>query len=1027
MTPVELLKSTQQAAAEPEMLEWHEELKSLQKTQATYQRLHQTNSEQLDGLKTRQENNRVDVERMREKVETQKRVAWLEECRPIGLVTASRTEAQEAKETQRRLQRELNQLREDAAPALQSSNAKAAYLKTAEHHKKECANDIGVATQACSQLDKEDQEMQKQITESCDLITAETNSTRAKKQTLLHAQRDVTKLRQKSNEPPPDADVDELNERIKEIKARQRQIVDDKTALKESLATLRTRQEDKRSKGAALKKKKEELDTKAGQQLSKLEKAYPDTHRAWTWITENRGLFEREVFGPPMISCSLKDIALADKIESLLRPTDFKMITFQTQKDFETMRQQAKRMNIHDLSLRVRSSGSLEEYRPPLRNEQLHSLGFDSWALDDIEGPANVLAMLCERNLHAAAISRRPVDGQQYEDIVKSGLSCFVAGSTSYLIARRREYGSAGESTRTTEVRPARVWNHSAGDYSGEKASISREVAELRSDFEAGREQMIESEKELKHLMDETKSLDTELGKVQKEKTAKQDLQRSYDSLPALLRQAEEKEARAEEDVTGVKDRVAELQQRVDERLLQRADIALRYVTACEVLREAMEKNMQAELWRIEAQSDLETLNARHTDLDQQLKAKAVAETEAVQTAAAKAQEAKKYIAQVQALIKKAQNMQKNGNDSGLHDFIQDLIRAKVDAAEIEHRIVSDTARLELIQNINGNVIEEFEKRQATIAELEKSLATINKDLEKSQTEIAKIRQQWEPRLDELVGRISEKFGESFARIGCAGQVTVFKASSRAETNEEDENAPDDDALGHTGDGLNFEKWAIHISVKFRANEPLSLLNAQRQSGGERAVSTIFYLMALQSLSRAPFRVVDEINQGMDPRNERMVHGRMVDMCSPGDEISDDDNAEGKGSQYFLITPKLLSGLKYKRGMTVLCIASGEHMPAAVENDEDGAEVQTGAVDDTTGQPVMKKSWRLDLKHFVQRARSLNIKNGASGRKIDSEVGMSARQRQLASSFDGRRSDSYGDDEAESVRFTPSQTLSVGA
>lgn len=54
-----------------------------------------------------------------------------------------------------------------------------------------------------------------------------------------------------------------------------------------------------------------------------------------------------------------------------------------------------------------------------------------------------------------------------------------------------------------------------------------------------------------------------------------------------------------------------------------------------------------------------------------------------------------------------------------------------------------------------------------------------------------------------------------------------------------------------------------------RENEQLSVLDSHRQSGGERAVSTIYYLMALQSLARAPFRVVDEINQGMDPRNER--------------------------------------------------------------------------------------------------------------------------------------------------------------
>lgn len=124
--------------------------------------------------------------------------------------------------------------------------------------------------------------------------------------------------------------------------------------------------------------------------------------------------------------------------------------------------------------------------------------------------------------------------------------------------------------------------------------------------------------------------------------------------------------------------------------------------------------------------------------------------------------------------------------------------------------------------------------------------------------------------------------------------------------------------------------------------------------------------MSLQSLTRSPFRVVDEINQGMDPRNERLVHKRMVaiacglsdrssrspnvadsvyvsgqitndgetgdDNFGPGDEdegVADvDDGAIGSGgSQYFLITPKLLHDLEYVRGMQILCIASGEYMP----------------------------------------------------------------------------------------------------
>ena len=95
----------------------------------------------------------------------------------------------------------------------------------------------------------------------------------------------------------------------------------------------------------------------------------------------------------------------------------------------------------------------------------------------------------------------------------------------------------------------------------------------------------------------------------------------------------------------------------------------------------------------------------------------------------------------------------------------------------------------------------------------------------------------------------------------------------------------------------------------------------------------------------------------MDPRNERLVHKRMVGIACGEDDagvraVADDheitsngggnggaaaeqqrNNPQrrrrggGNGSQYFLITPKLLPNLDYQRGMRVLCIASGEFMP----------------------------------------------------------------------------------------------------
>ena len=53
----------------------------------------------------------------------------------------------------------------------------------------------------------------------------------------------------------------------------------------------------------------------------------------------------------------------------------------------------------------------------------------------------------------------------------------------------------------------------------------------------------------------------------------------------------------------------------------------------------------------------------------------------------------------------------------------------------------------------------------------------------------------------------------------------------------------------------------MRIKVLFRQSEQLRELTPHHQSGGERSVSTVLYMMALQELTRVPFRCVDEINQ----------------------------------------------------------------------------------------------------------------------------------------------------------------------
>jgi chromosome segregation ATPase len=373
-----------------------------------------------------------------------------------------------------------------------------------------------------------------------------------------------------------------------------------------------------------------------------------------------------------------------------------------------------------------------------------------------------------------------------------------------------------------------------------------------------------------------------------------------------------------ERRVADIDDLEAELHSRLDELNneetelhVQKGQEAINYMRTIEMIRTQHAKMVIAAIQYIEAQSDFEELSRHSTD--------------ALQLQIQKDQEFKDADALVKSLgARYKANMDKVGrlflHDTELADYWESISEeAKIRTPdELAAEIEALTARLELLQEGDPTMIRTFEDRARNIERLQAKVAENDDGLQELDQAMTEIRSRWEPKLDELIDKISEAFGASFQKINCNSEVIILKPGQ---------------------DGRDFENWAIQPRMSFREGEPLQALDSHRQSGGERAVSTIFYLMALQTLSRAPFRVVDEINQGMDPRNERIVHERMVDIAcgntlmqrpeQDGESLatSDMQSTGGKLSQYFLITPKLLNRLKYAHGMTVHCIASGEYMP----------------------------------------------------------------------------------------------------
>lgn len=112
-------------------------------------------------------------------------------------------------------------------------------------------------------------------------------------------------------------------------------------------------------------------------------------------------------------------------------------------------------------------------------------------------------------------------------------------------------------------------------------------------------------------------------------------------------------------------------------------------------------------------------------------------------------------------------------------------------------------------------------------------------------------------------------------------------------------------------------EWELKIMVKFRKSEELQQLSSFRQSGGEKSLTTILFLLSLQQCENTPFRLVDEINQGMDSVNEKKVFEILGEM--------------GDRSQFFIITPKLVQNLEFSDNTTAIIVYGGPGITKEIE------------------------------------------------------------------------------------------------
>ncbi|KAF8887234.1 hypothetical protein CPB84DRAFT_1786919 [Gymnopilus junonius] len=534
-----------------------------------------------------------------------------------------------------------------------------------------------------------------------------------------------------------------------------------------------------------------------------------------------------------------------------------------------------------------------------MTREEMQSLGFDGYALDYLEFPEGMRWFLSHHvNLHRTAISLRGVDITNATEMVGrpignfSGGASFISRDTMNIVTRSK-YGKRALTNMTRDIQPARNLTVPSIDPET-KARIDQAMQEAQQHIAMCDEEVLPIRRQLKKIAEEDQVYAERHAAMQKKKDAIRNESRRVQSAKSKC-QSKKNALQTEMRKPPVEQERKKLKKKLMANTQQRLILAKEYTTLVHAIIDEQERCTKVGLNYLQIAANMAALQElSFTKVNDQFGKIKTESKEILQrsrdTVKAAPEDVKEEYAELEAVRMQWEQDSKEAKEHGL-PAPDDSAIDKRSVEELQAELETQQANLEMNLNTNPGVVEQYEKRKRDIELLEKTLEDRKRKEAKVERDIKNARDNWQPALQGLVNSIGEKFSAAFDRIGCAGEIRI----------REDED---------------FEKWAIDILVKFRDSEKLQLLTAHRQSGGERSLTTILYLMSLTEEARAPFSLVDEINQGMDQRAERVVHNSMVNVTCQADS-----------AQYFLITPKLLPDLEYHERMKVLCVNNGEWLP----------------------------------------------------------------------------------------------------
>lgn len=610
--------------------------------------------------------------------------------------------------------------------------------------------------------------------------------------------------------------------------------------------------------------------------------------------------FHKEVYGPVGMYLDIKDpvvAAMADKAIPRGKQLAYIVQTVEDERKLRSLQRRVQVVTMTNLSTppRAYSKAFLSDIKMP---------GLVEYLTDQIKCPDVVQAYLidaCNLGNHLLVRTENlsnfrdehferlcPLEGgyPPYANVFvlgRGGEGCQLHSGT------RSRYQRSNLSMKTEEITPHR--NSVLGPLEASASAGSGELEARKNDLTQKR---IKAEAELKNVQDQIKQLEGRrnntiqvIAALRKEIDKPAQLLRELDKHQKDLRDIEKLLSKSSDSLT------ADLKKDQKKKVEQTMKI-------CEAMVKIIHDRSQAEIKLAVDEEALKVVNgilqnAQDAVLDAQnsLAVHKTAAKHAKKRRDEAIQDCKKCEEDYEKLvIQKFPQLDKDARNAAFRKYWKDVVVIKVPETDVD--II--TQRIDTVQgqinNISDNpqLLARYNKLKDEVEYLQNEVRKMENEAEGINDKVDQASERWVEQVESVTDKISVQFSKYMTDLSYDGEVHLVKKGT-------------------------FDEYEIAMKVRFRDVEMMSELSGHRHSGGERAVSTIMYLMALQEMTHVPFRAVDEINQGMDERNERLVFDRIVKSCC----------SKENRPQYFLVSPKLLQGLRAMEhdDVTVLMIWNG--------------------------------------------------------------------------------------------------------